>query len=338
MVEISPWVVPWHLNVSVATPTFVSKTGLASRSSESGSDNLCITLPNDGEYFAPEFILLGAEKAGTTSFAAMFMTESSGQLTFPTSHNDPWVGNLVPKELHFFNIEWRFNQGKSFWLHHYPKCSRIGRMVATDLTPSYLVDKAVPERMSRYYGEHGSRVKFGVLLRDPLKRMQSAFYFWKHHFGRPLCESMYIDVSFQEYVQGILKGKDPCNVLTGGDYHEQLWGYFKWFKPTQFTIFLFGHIAKPPENRSSAISDLWQSLGLQGGPPPEVEHANSAGSSHPSLEKDLDPGTLTAIKAHINKTMGHHRLAGLLAGTKATLARYSGSGDESSVAQWLMNW
>lgn len=243
------------------------------------------------------------------------------------------------KEVHVFNRDDSIRKGKSWWLEHYPKCDQSKRMVATDFTPCYLHDEQAPLRIRAHYGEQSSNVKFGVILRNPLNRMHSAFHFWKRGLGRGLCAEEQIGVTFEVYVRGILLGSDPCNIVTIGHYAAQLQGYFNVFSPSQFTIMLYQQITAPQDNVSVVISDLWDGLGLQGGGPPQVVHANS--QPHPTLEQDLDASTLEALKAYIDSDRLAHRLAELLTVTqqKPTLAGYSGPGDQASVAPWIQaNW
>merc|ERR1719198_315488 len=140
--------------------------------------------------------------------------------------------------------------------------------------------------------------------------MHSAFWYWKRGLGRPLCERMYIDVPFQKYAQEVLAGRDRCGLLNLGHYALQLQAFFKFFSPSQFTILLFHHVTAPLQNRAAAISELWHSLGLQGGSPPPVIRSNSNG--HPSLEQDLDAHTLAALQTHVQQTAGADLLARVL--------------------------
>merc|ERR1719487_2640148 len=100
---------------------------------------------------------------------------------------------------------------------------------------------------------------------------------------------------------------------------------------------LFRQIVAPKGDQVTAISDLWQSLDLQGGNPPQVVHTNA--NKHPTLQQDLDASTLTALEAHMAKNVGSDRLARLLTAQKPRLAGYSGPGDQASISSWIeANW
>lgn len=301
--------------------------------------NLCIDIPGDGEYFAPEFMLIGAEKAATSSFMLMFQTAG---VIFPSNFNDSVLApHAVPKELHIFDVDDRFESGKAFWLHHFPKCSRGVRMVATDFTPSYLYHWVAPERIRASYAEQSSKVKFGVIMRDPLLRAHSSFHYWKRGVGRYLCDREFIEVEFSAYVKGhLLNGGDPCGLMKAGDYSVLLERYFKEFNASQFTIFPFKQLTQPARNDSTAFRDLWHSLGLAGDAE-EPEPVRGNDQPHPSLQDDLDADTLSALEAHIAETMPVSKLATLLSASeqKPTLAGYKGDLYQESIAAWLQeNW
>lgn len=283
------------------------------------------------EHLAPEFILLGAQKAATSSFAFMFYTE--GVMYSHVFHGEP---GCVWKEAHIFdNYNKRFELGKGFWLYHYPRCSYAAgkRMVAADFTPSYLTDSAAPARMREYYGERASQITFAVILRDPLARMHSAFHFYQN---QNWCEQKHLDGGFEKYVNGVLQGNDPCKLLIDGNYTEQLQRYFGVFTPAQFNIIPFKEIVSPRDGSATVISALWQKLGLKGGAAPRVQYVHV--NRHPALEKELGASTLAAIRAHIADTMGSNHVARLVTrgGSRPTLLGYAGDGgDPNSVAAWL---
>jgi len=140
------------------------------------ANNLCID-----DHLAPEFILLGAQKSATTTFSRMF-SQINSVVGASLEASEP---SYFQKELHIFDDgSRRFQLGTQFWLSHYPKCDQSKRMVATDFTPAYLRDADAPKRMLQFYGSKASQIKFGALLRNPLDRMHSAFYFIRRRTSR----------------------------------------------------------------------------------------------------------------------------------------------------------
>merc|ERR1719356_1656274 len=111
------------------------------------------------------------------------------------------------KEPHFFDCPYRYSLGRTWRLQHFPECNQIIREVFIDGSPDYMPTPLAPSRIVDFYGDSSSRIKFVVLLRDPLRRMHSAFYngmadlWWGERAS---------SLTFQEYVTDLLEGSvDP---------------------------------------------------------------------------------------------------------------------------------
>merc|ERR1719401_3167726 len=104
----------------------------------------------------------------------------------------PGEPSFYRKELHIFDRDVRMAKGKDFWLSHHPKCTTQERLVATDMTP-YMLLRRTPNNIKQYYGEQLGRVKFALILRNPVKRIQSAFHFIQK---KGWCEQKYLDNGF----------------------------------------------------------------------------------------------------------------------------------------------
>jgi len=328
-----------------------SRTPTLGRDWNSGADlNLCIANSGGEEYLAPEFYLLGAEKSATSSF--FDMVKHPGVVAGSNLNGTDLRIGLWPeaKELWIFNDAERFSYGRDWWLLHYPKCDRSKRLVAMDFTPVYISCPLAPQRIQHFYGSQNNRVKFGLILRDPLHRAHSAFHFYKDVItkasmystcGGPYCGEC-LHPSFQVYVLGVINaGSDPCALFHskpteegyqggGGDYAVQLQRYFKVFSPSQFTIFLF-------KNLTLGVMDLWARLGLEVSVLPPVIHNN--GHSHVSLEEDLDNVTIAAIEEYINKKLGIDELVSTLIDgpQKPRLVGYLDNQEEDS-AESVKDW
>jgi hypothetical protein len=132
------------------------------------------------------------------------------------------------KELQIFSNTERMNQGKEFWLSHYPKCTNYERLVATDMTPNYLSVAETPERMKLYYGTKSHRIRFAIIIRNPVDRIRSCFRFFQK---RGWCAQKYIDNGFKAYVRGLIYFDfDPCSFLEGSKYHKQIQRFLEVFE------------------------------------------------------------------------------------------------------------
>ena len=73
----------------------------------------------------PAFLVIGVQKAGTTSFYASI-----------TKH--PQIREAIFKELHFFN--WHFDKGINWYLNCFPKCISE-KQITGEATPNYLYNE-----------------------------------------------------------------------------------------------------------------------------------------------------------------------------------------------------
>jgi hypothetical protein len=106
----------------------------------------------------PTFIILGAQKAGTTSLHHALK-----------EHRDIYMSE--PKELSFFNIDSNYQRG-SMWYSSFFKHWNSER-IAGECTPSYLWDEKVPGRIKTLLPD----ARFIILLRNPVDRAYSAYWY-----------------------------------------------------------------------------------------------------------------------------------------------------------------
>jgi hypothetical protein len=190
--------------------------------------------------------------------------------------------------------------------------------------------RPVAENIKSFYHASSSFIKFGMILREPIERIHSAY-----HYAPNLCNHSTNTTSFQLYVVNMLAGSDPCDLLRSTDYPNQLQSFFDHFSPSQFTIYTYQDIISP-EKGPDHITALWHRLGLPGADPPQSEHKNSD-SMEASLEDELEPAVMLSFKAFLARTVDAEAVARVL--TQKTerpiLAGYDGAGDMESVAKWL---
>jgi hypothetical protein len=162
----------------------------------------------------PTLFVLGVQKCGTT--ALMYnLNEAVPSLLMPTippgnPNNDP---EYFAKELHFFDIDRRFEQGASLLGSYFPTCDSVRSQgkIPMDGTPDYFISKggydtgngiqAQPwERAHEFFrtevGTDGAKgLTFVVVVRDPSSRYISAFnHFcirwhdkWEEPYVLPAC-------------------------------------------------------------------------------------------------------------------------------------------------------
>lgn len=113
------------------------------------------------ESTGPDFLIIGAMKAGTTSL-----------FKYLTQH--PNVAGPIKKELHFFTS--RYERGTPFYESLFPdrqENSLDFRQLTGEATPYYLFHPHVPGRVARHYPQ----AKLIILLRNPVERAHSHYQY-----------------------------------------------------------------------------------------------------------------------------------------------------------------
>lgn len=305
-----------------------------------GFDNVCMY-----GRFVPEFILIGVVKAATTSFAAN-LRQSNG-IIFPSRCPDGEPGlceHGTDKEGHFFDM-YR-GLGPYYMSESFPKCRHDVRMVATDESPRYMLDRNVPATIANWYGTLQLRLKFIILLRDPVARFQSDYYQAKK---ADWCVD-YRYYSFKEIVKSILNS-NTWNHYTGGFfgcsdrleaslYPDAVRRWFTVFPSKQFAIvpFLF-LVDSGTHGRSnkSVVQSVWYSLGVEPGANVDIFHYNSY--PHPTLETDLGVNVTKTFRDLLWKYYGPQHLATVFVQHPgARLFGYRGGlNDVNAMTRWLEN-
>lgn len=238
----------------------------------------------------PDFIILGAQKAGTTSLHYYL-------------DQHPNMSGSYPKEINFFDRDYYFEKK----LEDYEKHFRgLGTMKYFESTPEYLYTPNTYKVMHDIYPD----LKLIVLLRDPVKRAYSAWNMYKdfldkkqvdvlikskpHREGSLLYEKLYkgreIFPSFRECINIELnmmksaEGFEP-SFLRRGLYLDQLNHYWSSFGKEKILILGFNDLVKDTNNTLKKITDFleiedigWSFL--------QEEPRNSRSYSEPILESD----------------------------------------------------
>lgn len=310
-----------------------------------GESNLCID-----NYFVPEFYVLGSMMSGTTSLCAKL--RQSPAIIWPRAQDDSEsMERTTSKESHFFDLiscaACNMMSMNSVKFSEFGKCEKGTRQVPIDGTARYLTDPDIPHAMAQFYSNYKNRLKFLMLLREPLQRTQSHYYHSKL-YGWCLDHSKQ---TFKDVVDSILKGEDAkwlggtanprgagCgDFLESSLYLKQLEHWFKEFSSSQFIVMPFQYNTEPgkdgrPTNRDM-VEDLWKYLGVHGIVGEQI-HANAV--VHPPLWDDLDPIQIADMYRYFEPKTGPLKLATLFSMNQANLYQYVGSlEDVDKIASWL---
>ncbi len=169
----------------------------------------------------PQFIVAGAQKAGSTWLAEML-------------GNHPAL--FVPgHELHFFDLDKNYRQGAGWYGDQF--AGAADGQVCGEKTPDYLlVHKQDGTRLdtARRIRELLPEVKLLFVLRDPVTRAISAL---RHHLW---FRRLPISVDPGELLFG--EQRELCerwNILSNGLYCRQLEEYSRIFPPEQLRVWIF---------------------------------------------------------------------------------------------------
>jgi len=296
---------------------------------QSADLNLCI----EGKQI-PSLYLLGAAKCATTSMAQELVSAGA-----------QCAGGR--KEYHFFKekVLMQYIEDpdtiREQWLLGMPPCDTESRILLGDFSPQslnlvpYLGEtryRDLPSTLSGLYGPHLSKkITFVILLREPLARAQSWFY-----YGRVP------DMTFQAYAEGDLRqaangwtGHPSASAAFGSRYGAHLEGYLGSFDPSQFFIVPFRAFTSGNSRRICEELSLWLAFDMECGP--MTTHRLS--SDNPSLEEDTTEEFRQLWREFFEPDK--RLLVSLLAEGYAQgmgLASYRGSGDLEDIQGWLEEW
>jgi hypothetical protein len=107
----------------------------------------------------PNFFIIGAAKAATTSLSSMLSLH-------------PQAGIVRGKEPHFFSYDQNFARGWAHYLQLYSHCA--GKRAVGDASTSYSRIRYFPEVVGRI-ARHIPDAKIIYMVRHPLERMESAY-------------------------------------------------------------------------------------------------------------------------------------------------------------------
>jgi len=284
-------------------------------------------------HLAPTFYLIGAQKAGTSTFAR--------DLGHSKQIVKPWVlkgeREYYFKELHAYGEDGNYEMGKQHWLNHFPKCHNLDKathFVAWDCTPNYLTWPQVPSQIRDRYGEDSWRLQFAVMLREPIARMHSAYYHFLSH-GNQTGFDRYLDNLLDAPEEKLMWYNTP---FTYGLYATYLQRWFEQFDSSQFFILPYHLYTSSKESAQEVLERVMHKLHVKGS---EAHGGKVNSHNHIKLEKDVKPEKLNRLREMTYRRGGDPaKIAEVLSRSKAELYGFQGERhDKEAILQWLTkNW
>jgi hypothetical protein len=229
---------------------------------------------------APDFLIIGAQKAGTTSFYEYLARHP--QLLASRESGRGW------KEIHFFDREDHYRKGMGWYLRHFPsRRTSAGRLVFEG-TPEYLFFERIPERIRKDLGP----LPLIAMLRDPAERAYSAWRMF-HSFEtseQPYLRSIHDPRSFAEAIDEELGGAEPppgyrCFYVARGRYAEQLRRYEARFGRERLLVLDFGRFGS---ELPAVLNETAAFLGVEAFPPDLLAEADAT-RFNTGLKRDATP-------------------------------------------------
>ncbi len=173
----------------------------------------------------PEFLIVGAQKAGTTSL-------------YNCLKQHPAIVPARTKEIHYFSQH--FDKGLDWYLEHFPE--RASDKISGEASPFYLFHPGSAKRIASQLPD----IKIIILLRNPTQRAISHYHQQarRHHEKLPMMEAFLAENErIGNAWNKLLAGKQlsgmkiqQCSYLKRGEYLEQILRYEQYFSPGQICI------------------------------------------------------------------------------------------------------
>lgn len=215
-------------------------------------------------HMKPSFLIIGAQKAGTTALHSMLKRHPS--LLTPNK-----------KELHFFDVDERYAKGIDGYWRQFPyKPVWPTGQIAFEATPAYLYQ--AHKTASRIY-EHLPKAICIATLRDPVKRAYSAWNMCHNFKGHPKHGWMHDPRPFARAVEDELAGRTEMIqhlYLACGHYAGQIAHFQDYFPARQLWIRSYKELKKDPD---VFVGDILKGLGLPPMPTSTTLKGHRAGNS-----------------------------------------------------------
>lgn len=194
----------------------------------------------------PNFFILGAAKAGTTTLYNLLIL-----------HPEIYLSEV--KEPQFFCHEDLYKKGMQYYLSRFFVGSEP-YILRGEATPHYLYYEKVAQRISKEL--HGTDPKFIVILRDPVQRAYSLYWNMVYEGIETLSfeEAIKAEKSRSESSEAEYACAIDYQYVDSGMYARQIRNYYKYFDPEQFMILFFEDLKSNP---SQIVREIFHFLGVK---------------------------------------------------------------------------
>ena len=201
----------------------------------------------------PDFLIIGAQKSGTTSLYNYLV------------QHPQIIGNKTWKEVRYYDVPENYNQGWSWYLGCFPSKIEKGSRLTFDVSPSYLYFPQIPQRIKNDLGQ----IKMIAILRDPVDRAYSAWRMYHSFAKNPDVAENNKKIAdhrtFSEAIDQELKDKCeqyiyPYDYINRGKYAEQLTNYYQYFDKKNLLILTFEALKN---NKRTLLNEICNFLEIE---------------------------------------------------------------------------
>jgi hypothetical protein len=173
----------------------------------------------------PKFLIIGAQKAGTSSLRK-FMERNPNHFYTPR------------RELHFWNRDREYREGSGVPEYFRNFEEATPNQMVGEKSPSYLPSTSAAERIAL----HLPQVKIVAILRDPVDRAHSAYLHGLRIGAIPKSRTFGKAIRDYKNNQGVPYG----DVVSQGFYFESLERYFQNFDAEKIHVMSFSQLTQSP--------------------------------------------------------------------------------------------
>ncbi|WP_107667324.1 sulfotransferase domain-containing protein [Cyanothece sp. BG0011] len=201
----------------------------------------------------PDFLIIGAQKAGTTSLYNYLV------------QHPQIIGNKTWKEVRYFDVPENYSQGWSWYLGCFPSKIEKGNRLTFDVSPSYLYFPEIPQRIKEALGT----IKMIVILRNPVDRAYSAWKMYHSFANNPEVaennkkiadERTFTQAIHQELNNECAPDIYPYDYINRGKYVEQLNNYYQYFDKNNLLILSFEELKN---NKRALLNKICEFLEIE---------------------------------------------------------------------------
>lgn len=226
----------------------------------------------------PDFLIIGVQRAGTTSVYKYLIQHPQISVTHPC------------RETYYFDIEENYQKGFGWYLGHFPFKFQKQNKLTFEASPSYLYYPQIPQRLKQDLGE----IKMIVMLRNPAERAYSAWQMF-HSYSSNVHQHLKERADTRSFSEAIAEelnpesntAKYPYNYIDRGKYAHQLKNYYKYFHKENILVLQFEKIKTEFDQVLSQVCDFLEIDRFSHNQLRELKEQKYAAAKYKTSDEDL---------------------------------------------------